>query len=38
MISEPMLTRLETKGQYDPTLSGWDGFSFLIGIIPAAYV
>ncbi|KAI1813041.1 amino acid transporter [Poronia punctata] len=26
-----------TLGHYDPTLSGWGNFSFLIGILPAAY-
>lgn len=27
----------ETLGHYDTTLSGWGGFSFFIGILPAAY-
>ncbi|KAK0715549.1 amino acid/polyamine transporter I [Lasiosphaeris hirsuta] len=27
----------ETLGHYDNTLSGWGGFSFFIGILPAAY-
>lgn len=27
-----------TFGQYDATLSGWNGFSFFIGLVPAAYV
>ncbi|KAJ9149035.1 Amino acid transporter [Pleurostoma richardsiae] len=27
----------DTLGQYDTSLSGWSGFSFFIGILPAAY-
>lgn len=26
-----------TLGYYDPTISGWGGFSFFIGLLPAAY-
>lgn len=27
----------DTLGYYDPTLSGWGDFSFLIGLLPSAY-
>jgi amino acid transporter len=27
----------DTLGYYDDTLSGWGGFSFLVGLLPAAY-
>ena len=27
----------DTLGYYDTTISGWNGFSFFIGLLPAAY-
>lgn len=27
----------ETLGNYDTSLSGWDGFSFFVGLLPSAY-